>query len=598
MWSKIVRGKSKRNEDMVDDARGEVFGKDLRERIEFERKIYQDPSIMIPSLVIYLVDFIRNAQPRQGVFREVGSVATVSNYRTKINEYGLKPVDYKTMFKHDLTVNDASSILKSYFRLVVIGQNDMDEKTRVAKLKTMVEGLPTINYETLRYLMDLLHFIATRGVYSMDSNNLAVCLNPSICFAKNKESAESFLNLNFIITSLSCMIKNYPLIFDFDPRESEQHSPRVVIEKKEYSSMEPPVSPVKSVPPASPKPPIVDKDDLKDSIQKELDRLDSKINYQETEEELERDIRKNGRTDDYGLHSIPSNFLDKKFLHADMFQEIETAESSSSMGELEEDELDKQKKFHLSLSKIISPNTTLSATKEDSSPNNQHLMDLIVQLQSENNTLRKQQQEIRTTLEHISQSTNHNNDSSNLREDMERIRSLANHELQQLRKYIYNVEEQTIEELKSMWVKMDILEESSKQCQRQNEQFSNTKAAGNLVEEMKLLRQEIRDLYGGFGELNERMKHFEIDIRDVNSRIDEVVKEQRFIKIKQEYDIEHVKKQSEESISRIRQMSFEISTLRSRLDAKTTTSTTKLSSPYSSLTTSLPSTITTSTYKL
>lgn len=74
---------------MVDDARGEVFGKDLRERIEFERKIYQDPSIMIPSLVIYLVDFIRNAQPRQGVFREVGSVATVSNYRTKINEYGL-----------------------------------------------------------------------------------------------------------------------------------------------------------------------------------------------------------------------------------------------------------------------------------------------------------------------------------------------------------------------------------------------------------------------------------------------------------------------------------------------------------------------------
>lgn len=73
---------------MLGEESGEVFGKELRERIDEERKIYQDPSIMIPTIVKFLVDFLREAPPRQGIFREVGSVLNVSNYRSKVNEYG------------------------------------------------------------------------------------------------------------------------------------------------------------------------------------------------------------------------------------------------------------------------------------------------------------------------------------------------------------------------------------------------------------------------------------------------------------------------------------------------------------------------------
>jgi len=86
----IVRGKPRKSEDVSsEDVSGEVFGKDLRQRVEAERRIYQDPSIMVPMMVQYLIDYIKNAAPRQGIFREVGSVVTVSTFRSKVNEFGL-----------------------------------------------------------------------------------------------------------------------------------------------------------------------------------------------------------------------------------------------------------------------------------------------------------------------------------------------------------------------------------------------------------------------------------------------------------------------------------------------------------------------------
>ncbi|EFC48627.1 rho GTPase activating protein [Naegleria gruberi] len=603
-------GRSKRNEDMLGEESGEVFGKDLRERIDEERKIYQDPSIMIPTIVKFLVDFLREAPPRQGIFREVGSVLNVSNYRSKVNEYGTKPVDYRSLFKHELTPNDASSLLKSYFRylpeplvtfngydrLVVIGQTELDDKNRISKLKTMVEGLPTVNYETLKYFIDLLFGISTRGVYNMDANNLAVCLNPSICFAKDKESSESFLNLNYVITSLSSMIKNYPQIFDQNIKNDQQQEPisepKVIVEKK----VTPPPSP-KLVKPQTQQTQhitnrtpskLIDKgtstpkyksfdEDFQDTILQELDRLDSKIDFRETELELERDLRKSGRMDDYGYKT----FLDTKKLNtSEMFKELEQAESTETLGE-DDDLLLKRRNFHSNLSIILPENEqdsfpahpllastaspiSVSATIPQNDQETKRLMELIRQLQNENSQLRKNQTEMFNTIEKLQ----NDGGQAKLGDEMERVKAIANHEIQQIRKYIYNVEEQTIEELKHMWTKMDHLEDGTKQALLTSDPGHFGRQISHLKDEIKNMKLEIRDIYGGFGEINERMKSIEIDYREINSRIDDVLKEERFIKARHDYDLEHLKRLVEESNSRIRQMGLEITTIRSRVDSK------------------------------
>ena len=470
----------------------------------------------------------------------------------------------------------------------------------------MVEGLPTIYYETLKSVMELLHFISTRGVYSMDPQNLSVCLNPSLCFAKDKESPETFINLNFIITSLSTMIKFYPSIFESHTPNPEQVTgltlasginttvadklveDGIIGKELEKIEREEARTPTKTRDPSRVLSPVAHiDDDLRDRIQRELDRMDSHIHQDETLEELERDMQKKGRLDDYGIHSLPNNFLDKRLLFQgdELFNEVESAASSGETPELDEHDLQKRKKFHASLSKIVNPNITENEKSEQKEERdnlreeNEKLMQMIQQLQNENYQMKQKQTEICETLERISITSN--TDSSS-KENLETIKTVASHELQQLRKYIYNVEEQTIDELKSMWTKMDQLEAFTKRSTKQHDAFYVSKSMTNIAEEIKSTRKEIRDLYGGFREVNERMKTIEIDYRDINSRMEELLKEQRFIKTRQEYDVEHLKRLMEDMNSKQRQLGLELTTIRSRVDARTTpVSTTKPSSQFS-----------------
>ncbi|KAL9650791.1 hypothetical protein ABK040_001841 [Willaertia magna] len=543
---------------------GEVFGKDLRLRVEKERIIYQDPSIMVPTIVKYLIDFIRKVIPRLGIFREVGSALTCKNYRIKINDHAEKPLDFSSIFKQDLTSNDASSLLKSYFRflpecvvtfngydrLVVIGQRDeVDEKTQITKLKTMVEALPTINYETLKYLMELLHYISLETKYSMDSNNLAICLNPSLCFPRMKESTESFFNTKFIISSLSTMIKHFPIIFGVEPIENYtsriELSSNFNFSKKdkiiEDSSSDTEIDKIKK-----------SNFDLKDSITKEIERLESKLSMKELNdrEESKRQSMLRITEEELGNNEKTDNLLNNDTMN------------EQKIGELKDGTVELQLRKSINDSKARRSKHRYS-TKSD--PNDEFLQ-TIQKLQKENHELKRQQEEIYIILEKI---TEHERRDVDVSEQLTTLKSVTEREVQQLRKYIYNSEEQTIDELKSIWTKISNMDEKVKKKEiSSSDSLSQNAAIHALKEDIKSVRNEIRNMYSGFVEVSERVKTIEGNQIELTAKIDQVLKEQRFQKVKIDYDIEHLKRIIEENNSKTKQLNLDFTSLKSRVEAR------------------------------
>lgn len=160
-------------------------------------------------------------------------------------------------------------------------------------------------------------------------------------------------------------------------------------------------------------------------------------------------------------------------------------------------------------------------------------------------------------------------DIEKFREEVCSIRENMKREMVQLREAVGMNESITVHEFKNLWDKLDLIErwireegKSSLGPQREIETVHDIK------EEMKGIREDMMGLQSYFSQLSERLDQVEYEHHDVNKRIDELIKEQRYNKIQMDYDVEHMKRLIESHTCKIRDVGMELTTMRSKMESR------------------------------
>jgi chromosome segregation ATPase len=219
--------------------------------------------------------------------------------------------------------------------------------------------------------------------------------------------------------------------------------------------------------------------------------------------------------------------------------------------------------------------------KNNNKINKQHekeekLSNKIKNLQKENIELKRQHREIYEILEKV---TTHTKKTSKFYSQLQEIKMNTESEFSKFSNRIGRSEEQTIEELRTMWLKIDSLEQKLRKETNPKKNSKNKDSyilndsfveIGSLKEEIKNIKSDVKSLFSTFGNLNQGIKSIEIDHHSLCSKLDDVVKEQQFHNVRTEYDIEHMKRLIEENGSKIRGISLELTTLKSRMEARLT----------------------------
>ncbi|XP_034080041.1 rho GTPase-activating protein 24 isoform X3 [Gymnodraco acuticeps] len=167
---------------------GGIFGQKLEETVRYERRFGNK---LAPMLVEQCVDFIRQWGLREeGLFRLPGQANLVKELQDAF-DCGEKP-----SFDCNTDVHTVASLLKLYLRELpepVVPFNKFDDFLASAKLlskddemgmkelRKLVEDLPRVNYNLLKYICRFLDEVQSySGVNKMSVQNLATVFGPNI----------------------------------------------------------------------------------------------------------------------------------------------------------------------------------------------------------------------------------------------------------------------------------------------------------------------------------------------------------------------------------------------------------------------------------
>uniref|UniRef100_H3CQ06 Rho GTPase activating protein 24 n=1 Tax=Tetraodon nigroviridis TaxID=99883 RepID=H3CQ06_TETNG len=167
---------------------GGIFGQKLEETVRYERRFGNKPA---PMLVEQCVDFIRQWGLREeGLFRLPGQANLVKELQDAF-DCGEKP-----SFDCNTDVHTVASLLKLYLRelpepVVPFHKYDelltcakllgKDDELGVKELKQLVQSLPPVNYNLLKYICRFLDEVQSySGVNKMTVQNLATVFGPNI----------------------------------------------------------------------------------------------------------------------------------------------------------------------------------------------------------------------------------------------------------------------------------------------------------------------------------------------------------------------------------------------------------------------------------
>ncbi|KAM6987011.1 rho GTPase-activating protein 24 [Aplochiton taeniatus] len=167
---------------------GGIFGQKLEETVRYEKRFGNK---LAPMLVEQCVDFIRQWGLREeGLFRLPGQANLVKELQDAF-DCGEKP-----SFDCNTDVHTVASLLKLYLRelpepvipfskyedfLACTKLLSKDDQAGIKELKTLVESLPPVNYNLLKYISRFLDEVQSySGVNKMSVQNLATVFGPNI----------------------------------------------------------------------------------------------------------------------------------------------------------------------------------------------------------------------------------------------------------------------------------------------------------------------------------------------------------------------------------------------------------------------------------
>ncbi|TIA83821.1 RhoGAP-domain-containing protein [Aureobasidium pullulans] len=175
-----IHAKNGSSSNLLAEAPSVLFGSDLRERCDFEKRI-------LPSIVTHCIEEVeKRGMDMEGIYRKSGGSGQV-----KLIQQGFEKDGTYDIADPDLDIHAVTSALKQYFRklpnplityeaydpLLEAAQiTNKDEK--IAAIKAALEAMPQAHHDVLEYLVQHLC-----RVVKQESENLMTPLNLSVVFA-------------------------------------------------------------------------------------------------------------------------------------------------------------------------------------------------------------------------------------------------------------------------------------------------------------------------------------------------------------------------------------------------------------------------------
>ncbi|XP_063334406.1 rho GTPase-activating protein 24 isoform X2 [Pelmatolapia mariae] len=203
---------------------GGIFGQKLEETVRYERRFGNK---LAPMLVEQCVDFIRQrGLQEEGLFRLPGQANLVKELQDAF-DCGEKP-----SFDCNTDVHTVASLLKLYLRELpepVIPFQKYDEFLSYAKLlgkddemgmkelRRLVESLPPVNYNLLKYICRFLDEVQSySGVNKMSVQNLATVFGPNILRPKVEDPVAIMEGTVLVQQLMAVLIGHHDVLFPRD----------------------------------------------------------------------------------------------------------------------------------------------------------------------------------------------------------------------------------------------------------------------------------------------------------------------------------------------------------------------------------------------
>ncbi|XP_076014524.1 rho GTPase-activating protein 24 isoform X2 [Genypterus blacodes] len=203
---------------------GGIFGQKLEETVRYERRFGNK---LAPMLVEQCADFIRQWGLREeGLFRLPGQANLVKELQDAF-DCGEKP-----SFDCNTDVHTVASLLKLYLRelpepvipflkyeefLACTKLLGKDDEVGMKELKKLVESLPPVNYNLLKYICRFLDEVQSySGVNKMSVQNLATVFGPNILRPKVEDPVAIMEGTVLVQQLMAVFIGRHDVLFPPD----------------------------------------------------------------------------------------------------------------------------------------------------------------------------------------------------------------------------------------------------------------------------------------------------------------------------------------------------------------------------------------------
>ncbi|XP_034753024.1 rho GTPase-activating protein 24 isoform X2 [Etheostoma cragini] len=203
---------------------GGIFGQKLEETVRYERRFGNK---LAPMLVEQCVDFIRQWGLREeGLFRLPGQANLVKELQDAF-DCGEKP-----SFDCNTDVHTVASLLKLYLRelpepvvpfhkyedfLTCAKLLSKDDEMGMKELRKLVENLPPVNYNLLKYICRFLDEVQSySGVNKMSVQNLATVFGPNILRPKVEDPVAIMEGTVLVQQLMAVLIGRQDVFFPLD----------------------------------------------------------------------------------------------------------------------------------------------------------------------------------------------------------------------------------------------------------------------------------------------------------------------------------------------------------------------------------------------
>ncbi|KAM7392703.1 hypothetical protein PAMA_007700 [Pampus argenteus] len=207
---------------------GGIFGQKLEETVRYERRFGNK---LAPMLVEQCVDFIRQwGLQEEGLFRLPGQANLVKELQDAF-DCGEKP-----SFDCNTDVHTVASLLKLYLRelpepvipfhkyeefLACAKLFGKDDEMGMKELRKLVESLPPVNYNLLKYICRFLDEVQSySGVNKMSVQNLATVFGPNILRPKIEDPVTIMEGTVLVQQLMAVLIGRHDVLFPRDDDSS------------------------------------------------------------------------------------------------------------------------------------------------------------------------------------------------------------------------------------------------------------------------------------------------------------------------------------------------------------------------------------------